>query len=287
MQDDERDRDVSPEPAPDPGGRGPVPPPDGLSVFDRVNNYILLVYAAACLLMNYSLAGLLYLKGTTALSLILPGIFSIVIPVFVLVQRSNLGFVREFSLGKPRLATMGLSLAVAAASILPVEAFSWIFERMQPPDADYISFMLSIKPKGPLSFVLVALGVVLVAAFAEELLFRGFVQRIFQRNMNPGLAVSLAGVLFALSHGNWTSLPGIAALGILFGYVFYATGNLWYPIAGHALFNLVTLVRLNSVSEEELVGAASAYPDPVWTFVSLAAFVISLLALERLCRRRR
>jgi membrane protease YdiL (CAAX protease family) len=279
------DREPGPEgPGPERPGPGFEPHTLELGIFDRINNYLLLIYAGACLLMNYSLAGLLYFKGMIVLSLSLPGIFSIIFPFFFLSRRSMLGFAREFRFGALGLKTTAVVLVISAAAILPVEAFSSIFERMRPPDGDYTSFILSIKPKGTASFFSVASGIVIVAAVAEELLFRGFVQRIFQRNMNGALAVALAGILFSLSHFNPPVIPGIAALGILYGYIFYKTGNLWYSIIGHAIFNLVTLVRLNYSPEEEIASANVVMPDMTWTFVSLAVFVCALWLLRRLHR---
>jgi hypothetical protein len=196
-----------------------------------------------------------------------------------------LGFAREFSFARPDLKTSGLVVAIAIAAILPVEAFSSVFERMWAPNADYTSFILSIKPKGPASFLFVAIGIVLVAAVTEELLFRGFIQRIFQRNMSGPLAVVLGGILFSLSHFNPPVIPGVAALGILFGYLFYRTGNLWYSIAGHAIYNLVMLARLNETTEEEIVAAKVVAPDTGWTLVSLAVLVSALWLLHRLHRR--
>jgi membrane protease YdiL (CAAX protease family) len=252
-----------------------------------VNNYLLLVYAAACLLMNFSLAGLLQVEGLIVLSLSLPGIVSILIPFALLSRSSPYGFAGEFSLGRPDLRTTVLVLVVSASAILPVDAFSGLFERLWKPDADYTSFILSIKPKGPASFAAVAFGLVVVAAVTEELLFRGFLQRIFQRNMRGTLAVLLAGLLFSVSHFNLPVIPGIAALGILFGYLFYRTSVLWYSIMAHAVFNLVTLVRLNAMSEEDVVSAKVESPDPRWTALSLGALVISLWLIERLHRRAR
>jgi len=262
---------------PDPG-----PFPSNLGIFDRINNYILLFYAAICLLMNFSLAGFLYFKQMVMLSLWLPGILSILFPFYLLSQRSPLGFAREFRLNAPNLKTFGLAILISGAAIIPVSAFSTIFERMWPPDADYTSFLLSIKPKGPFSFFLISLGVVLAAAVTEELLFRGFIQRIFERNMTGPLAIVLAGLLFGLSHFNPPALPGVLAMGILFGYLYYRTQNLWCPIVGHAVFNMVTLVRLNGMTEEEITASKIEMPPASWILISAAVLIFALWALRRL-----
>ena len=260
-------------------------PPPGL--LERVNNYFLLIYAGACLVMHYSMSGLLYLKGMIALSLSLPGICAILTPMYFLSQRSVYGFAGEFRLVRPRPGTTAIVLVAAAAAYLPIEAFSGLFERLWPPNADYSSFILSIKPKGPMSFFLIAIGVVLVAALSEEVLFRGFIQRIFQRNMNAPLAIVLAGLIFSLSHFNPPAFPGIAALGMLFGYIFYRTGNLWHSFAAHALYNLVTLVRLNAASEQDLAASRVTMPSPTWTLVSVAVLALCIWTLARIPRSAR
>jgi membrane protease YdiL (CAAX protease family) len=247
----------------------------------------LLIYAGACLIMHYSLSGLLYFKGMIALSLSLPGIFAILTPLYLLSQRSPFGFVSEFRLVRPHPGTTAIVLVAAASAIFPIDAFSGFFERLWPPDADYTSFILSIKPKGPMSFFLIAIGVVLVAALTEEILFRGFIQRIFQRNMNAPLAIVFTGLIFALSHFNPPAIPGIAVLGMFFGYIFYRTGNLWHSVAAHAVYNLVTLVRLNASSEQDLAASRVTMPDPTWTLVSLAVLAICLWTLARIPRSAR
>lgn len=277
-----------PEARPPDGAEPPPPahePPPGAGVFDRVNNYLLLVYAAACLLMNYSVSGYLYLAGMIRLSLILPGIVSIVFPLYLLTRRAASGFAREFLLRPPPLGATAVVLAASAACILPIEAFSGIFERMRPPDADYTSFILTIKPKGAFSFALTAIGLAVVAPVAEELLFRGFVQRIFERNMGAPLAVTLAGALFALAHFNAQILPGVLALGILYGALFHLTRSLWHPIIAHAVFNFVSFLRVHLATDEEIVAGRMETPHVAWAFASLAVLVAALWLLARMRRR--
>lgn len=292
MPDEQRDTDrdgAGGGDGPHAGGRPPLPdergprgPESGLP--GRMNNYLLLVYAGACLLMNYSIAGMFYLRGMIYPSLILPGVFSILVPLYLLSRRSPLGFVREFDLAPPPAKTALAALLVAVSCILPIEAFSGLFERMRPPDADYISFLLSIKPKDPASFALTALGVALVGPFTEELLFRGFVQRVLARNMSAALAVALSAALFGISHFNIMILPGVTALGALYGYLYYATRRLWCPVLAHALFNLSSLLRLHAATEEEIVSARVALPSLPWILLSLAVCAASLAFLARMRR---
>lgn len=258
---------------------GPEEPEPGL--LDRVNNYLLLLYGLACFFMYFSVSGLLIIGGNLILSLIVPGIIAFIIPMILLSRRFSLSFRKEFRVGVPDLLTTALVLVVAAGSILPVDAISSFLERRYPPDADYISFLLSIKPKGALALVGTGLGTVIVTPFGEELLFRGFVQRIFQRNMQGFLAVALASIVFGLCHFSLPLLPGVITLGAIFGYIFYRTGNLLCPVMAHALYNLVSLIRLHMTPESAIEAGEISSPSTLWTIVSLTALVIGIQAIAR------
>ncbi len=264
--------------APEPG------PP--LGIFDRLNNYLLLFYAGACLLMYYSISGFLYLGGLPILSLSLPGVLGILFPLYILSSRFSLRFADEYRLGAPGLETTLIALVITVGLILPVEALSTFMEKRWPPDADYISFLLSIKPKGPLSFAAIAFGIALVTPVAEEFLFRGFIQRIFQRNMPAGLAIVLSSALFAAAHFDLSALPAAALLGGAYGYLFYRTGNLFYPILGHVLFNLVSLLRLDAISEADLQTPDFGYPQPLLVAASVVVVILALARLRRIRARR-
>lgn len=253
-------------------------------IFSRLNNYLLLFYAGACLLMYYSLSGLLYLGGAFLLSLSLPGIMAILFPLLILSKRFSLRFAEEYRLGAPALEMTVLALLISAGMILPIEALSTFMEKRWPPEVDYIKFLVSIKPKGTLSLAAVALGLAVVTPTAEELLFRGFIQRIFLRNMNGPLAVSLAALLFGICHFDLPMLPAATALGFVYGYLFHATGNLFYPILGHALFNFVSVIRLHGVSEADLQVPSIDYPPALFVLISLAVAVLGIYRLQRLRR---
>jgi membrane protease YdiL (CAAX protease family) len=250
-------------------------------IFERVNNYLLLLYAVACFLMYISLWGLLVLRDWYIPALIAPTILALIVPMFLLSRRFSLSFTREYRLGTPRLVMSALALIVAGCSILPVDALSSFLERRRPPDADYITFLLSIKPKGIPALIATAFGTVIATPFGEELLFRGFIQRIFQRNMHRQVAVVLAAVVFSLCHSSLTLLPGAFILGIVLGYLFYRTGNLIYPTMAHALYNLVSLIRLHAMPESAIKAAEIELPPASWTILSVAGLVVSVVLIER------
>ena len=81
----------------------------------------------------------------------------------------------------------------------------------------------------------------LVAALAgigEELLFRGLIQLGLSTFINVWLAVLLTSLLFGLAHAVTPTYFFLAfVISLYFGFLFIHTGNLFVPIAIHALYD--------------------------------------------------
>lgn len=269
---EERNKEHGPE------GKEPAGEP---GLFGRMNNWILLIYAFACYLMASSLLGILYLNGNVVLSVILPGIFGYILPLMIITKRYRLSFTGEFRLLVPDAATAALVIVIAAASIYPVDALSWLFRRGRAVDSDYINILLAFKPKGVWHFAAMALGLGIITPLGEEILFRGVIQSIFHRNMSASAAIIFSAFVFGVSHGVLYVIPGVTLLGIILAYVFYRTGVLTYTVMIHALFNLFSLYRLNSISEETIQDFEWSSPDAGWLAVSIIILLAALAMLAR------
>lgn len=256
----------------------------GLSLFDITNNYVLLLYSASCFLMYVSLSVILYGNGLVLLSLSLPAIFGIALPLYMLASRFGLSFTSEYRVSFPESKYAIIVLVIAAGSILPADAVTWVFERNRPVNEDYISFLISIKPKGLLSLFALGAGIVVISPLGEEMLFRGFIQRIFERNMGGLVAIILSALVFGTLHFNLDFIPGITLLGLLLGYIFYRTGNLVYPFIAHALFNLVSLIKLYGTSVEAIESGTRSSPSPAYLALSVIFMAAGVYLLEKTLR---
>jgi membrane protease YdiL (CAAX protease family) len=256
-------------------------PPDSTpSMFKRVNNYLLLSYSVTCFLIYYSVSALLYLNNQIILAIILPGLLAFVLPLYFLTRRLSYGFLNEYRIKAPNLSTTWVVILIAASAILPIDAVSGFFEKFKPVDADYTNLLISIKPKDFQSFLVVAFCIAVAAPFSEELLFRGFIQRILQRNMQKTVAVVLSGLIFGALHFDMTLIPGIALLGIIFGYIFVRTGNLFYSFSAHALYNFVSLLRLHYTSVNDIEAGTISSPSGSWIALSILVLFLGIYLLE-------
>ena len=156
------------------------------------------------------------------------------------------------------------------------EALLWLeesFKAQEEGAAEMLKGFLKMDGIGTLLINLFVIAV--IPAITEELLFRGVVQQLFWRWFgNPHFAIIITGLLFSAIHMQFYGLLPRWMLGVVLGYLFYWSGNLWYPIIGHFLNNgvQVLLVYLGQISPDELETSTAEADALPWY-----AVVISLV----------
>ncbi|MCC7381825.1 MAG: CPBP family intramembrane metalloprotease [Deltaproteobacteria bacterium] len=107
---------------------------------------------------------------------------------------------------------------------------------------------------------LLLLGVALVPAFAEELVFRGALFGLLRARIGAASAIVLQAILFGLLHGSAYRFLPTAVLGLLLGLLRERSGALWLPMLAHALSNglVVLVVRFAPGVSSDLSG-----PSPI------------------------
>lgn len=136
----------------------------------------------------------------------------------------------------------------------------------------------------PADLWLTAAAAVLGAAFCEEFVFRGVVQRGFAaEGAHPGQAVVRAALLFALFHLNPVNFAALFEIGVFLGLLFLRTGSLVPGIVAHATQNAMVLALI--VGERDAPPPAAA--DAGWrTYVGLGGIGLLVLSLLVLLARR-
>lgn len=99
-----------------------------------------------------------------------------------------------------------------------------------------------------ISVVLLAISTVIVAPIAEEMLFRGLLFGALAPRLGVLAAAVISALLFGAAHGDAVLFPTLAALGFVNAIAYAATGNLWVPIAVHAINNAVSTAFLVTAS---------------------------------------
>lgn len=102
-----------------------------------------------------------------------------------------------------------------------------------------------LKMDNPLIFVANLFVIAILPGIGEELLFRGVLQKqlgfIFN---NKILAVWVAAFIFSAIHLQFEGFLPRFALGVVLGYLYYWTGNLWITMFAHAFNNGIQIVLI-------------------------------------------
>lgn len=91
-----------------------------------------------------------------------------------------------------------------------------------------------------LQYFAVILSTAVTPALVEEFMFRGVIQRGYER-IGVKSSIIITGVLFGILHGNIAGLPTYIILGILLGYIVYRTNSIWAGIIYHFINNTISI----------------------------------------------
>mgnify|MGYP001000214687 CR=1 FL=1 len=111
-------------------------------------------------------------------------------------------------------------------------------------------------------YILLLVIISLSAGICEEVFFRGFILRGYQK-LGRAKSVIISSILFGIFHFNIYNLLGPIILGIIFGYLVLLTDSLYAGIIGHIVNNgfAVTLGFLINISNDLLQNSHEAVVD--------------------------
>lgn len=212
-------------------------------------------------------------------------IFGLILPAFLFNQLFLKHHQQEFSQNLS-LEPLGIFI-LFFISCMPLVATSaylnqlipfpeWVFASEEKIN-ELLQKMLNLS--GVSEFIFALIVVALVPALAEEWVFRGIMQKqIQQLTKNVWVALILTSVLFSSVHMQFLGFFPRFILGLILGYVFFLTNNLWYPILLHFMNNGVQVVILfvSDVKQIDKINTENELPNVFLTVIStFAAMVIA------------
>lgn len=113
--------------------------------------------------------------------------------------------------------------------------------------------------------------VALVPAFCEEILYRSYVLRAFEKSWGIWPAIVISGLLFGLYHVQLSNLLPLASLGMLFAYLTWVSRSIFPAIAAHFINNGGSVLVGTHYPESAFAEMTPESMPPLW------AVIISLL----------
>lgn len=143
-------------------------------------------------------------------------------------------------------------------------------------DSQYEMIMGYLSSDGV--FILALFHIALVPAVAEEVLFRGYILRAFEKSWGIFAAIIVSGLIFGLFHVQLGNILPLATLGILFAAVTWLSGSIWPAVVAHFVNNgaAVLMVTFYPQLAESNIGEDVA--PPIW--IVLGSVFITALVLN-------
>ena len=154
-------------------------------------------------------------------------------------------------------------------------------KRMEDKAMGITEAFLKVNSLGGLAVNL--LMVAIVPAIGEELFFRGMIQPIFTRWFkNVHIAIFITAFLFSALHMQFFGFLPRFLLGILFGYLFVWSGNLWFPIMAHLIHNTIPVIAYFIYSGELAESTVDSFASGsgAWVYALISTILLVLFCKQ-------
>jgi len=193
---------------------------------------------------------------------------------------------KQLQLPSQRMEWLLPAIGLILFSIPLVALTNWLNHQIPLPDilnsmedstGELIKQLLKMENTGELLFNLFLIGV--LPGVGEELIFRGIIQKeIEQTSRKPWLAILVTAAIFSAIHFQFAGFLPRMFLGVILGFVYWRTRNLWIPILAHVLFNSMQVIGAYSMPEMmEEMGTESVSLPPTLSIIASVLIVGGLI----------
>lgn len=125
----------------------------------------------------------------------------------------------------------------------------------------------------------------IVPSICEEVLYRGYILRSFEKSWGPVAAIVLSGVIFGFYHLRLTQALPLALIGILLGYIAWKSSSIFPAMLAHLVNNGGSVLTIYFFPNLNFAEMTPESMPPVWlTLLSLGATAIILVGINYLAR---
>lgn len=249
------------------------------------NSFNGLLYYSLALVALYYIGGKLQ-SADLVRGLVQTQLFVILLPVLIVLRIFRQKPSEVLRLNAPRLREIALVpfIAVSAAVIVSLIAqlINWIF----PFPQHYLEelskvFMMDI----PLWQMFLVIAI--LPGICEEILFRGFMIRFYERN-GMKMAIFASAFLFAFFHLDPFRFLPVFLLGLLLGYLTLRSGSIFNSMLSHAINNALSLFIVTFAGQAWLRPLTSGGEALHWwvAIPAVAVFAVSIWAFHRVTADR-
>ena len=199
----------------------------------------LIITAMALFLQTESI-----LEGNASYLFILGGLFFLAVPIiYARIRQFDSG--KIFRLNMPRSEILYLSIPIGFSLAILTDELDRIIQIFLPTPEIFLQYLDSLKADTASEWILLLLGVVIITAISEEILFRGFLQVSLEKKGDINRAVILSSISWTVIHINPYWAIQIFITGVILGFLAWRTDSVYPSMIVHATNNFLSLLVIN------------------------------------------
>ena len=190
-------------------------------------------FLTSALILLFDPAGQAFLPST-----LIVGELLLVVPLIVILTRNTVNLRETLRINPVSRRTLLLSVLLSCGIVAWADELERIVALIIPPPQWLDQLGQFLRVEDPLSLTLIFIGAVPLAAFSEEVLFRGFLQQVLEKQWKDVTRAVLVGSLFfAFVHLIAYWAIQIYLLGVIMGYLAWITNSIFPSMILHGINN--------------------------------------------------
>lgn len=220
--------------------------------------FIVMFLATSAIVLMINSLGLDY-RTSTLLSSVVQALLAFIVPSIIVARMQTRNVCDELTLNRwPGWVLIAMIVGLYIFSMVPLNNIIEWNERLTLPGAMSAieqqmramenaakaltdALMADTSVWGLISGVLV---IGCLTGLAEEMFFRGGIQRLLHGLMNRHIAVWVTAFIFSFMHFQFFGFVPRMLMGAIFGYYFLYSGRLWTAVIAHALNNSMVVISV-------------------------------------------
>jgi len=206
----------------------------------------------------------------------------IALPVIVYLRINGLSIRRRLRINRISKNTLFSIIIISGGFIIIIDELDRIVYALFG-SPDFLSELVEqLKITSVLNGILIILTTIIVAPLVEEMLFRGFLQKVLEESWEDiTKAILVTSLFFALVHLNPYWIVQIYLLGMLLGYLSWRTNSIIPGIILHGLNNGFAVALNNAEDVFNRYYNWHNHVNPIWVIFAIIIIFLGFKMLNK------
>ena len=200
------------------------------------------------------------------------------IPFLVFIRIRNLDVRKALRLNPASRSILGISAGIGLGLGFVIKEFGRLLREFIPlPEEMQQSLEFSFKVETATDVLLLVFGVMILTAFLEEIVFRGFIQNAIEARMDITRAVLMTAFIFSIVYiGSPHATIQVIIIGVVLGALAWKSNSIFPAAVAHACINIVDISLDDTIGTSKSLFDLYGHINPLLLLASGAVLVYGI-----------